>query len=114
VSFGCRPIRTGETDWGRGRNPASWPTGDRMAWPTTASDACFADLINKGSPATGDLPGVFASHGGLPIMVDDKVTGAVGVSGGAKAGVRRSEVGQDCSDVETVAITTPCTPFLIW
>jgi uncharacterized protein GlcG (DUF336 family) len=43
------------------------------------------------------LPGVFASLGGLPIMVDDKVTGAVGVSGGAKAGAKRSEVGQDCS-----------------
>jgi uncharacterized protein GlcG (DUF336 family) len=41
----------------------------------------FADVINKGSPATATLPGVFASPGGLPIMVDGKVTGAVGVSG---------------------------------
>ena len=41
----------------------------------------FADAINKGSPATATLPGVFASPGGLPIMVDGKVTGAVGVSG---------------------------------
>jgi glc operon protein GlcG len=41
----------------------------------------FAEVINKGSPATATLPGVFASPGGVPIMADGKVTGAVGVSG---------------------------------
>jgi glc operon protein GlcG len=41
----------------------------------------FADAINKGSPATATLGGVVASPGGLPIMVDGKVVGAVGVSG---------------------------------
>jgi glc operon protein GlcG len=41
----------------------------------------FADVINKGSPATATLPGVFASPGGLPLTADGKVTGAVGVSG---------------------------------
>ena len=41
----------------------------------------FADVINKGGPATATLPGVFASPGGLPLMVDGKVVGAVGVSG---------------------------------
>jgi uncharacterized protein GlcG (DUF336 family) len=41
----------------------------------------FAEGINKGGVATATLPGVFASPGGLPIMVDGKVTGAVGVSG---------------------------------
>ena len=41
----------------------------------------FADVINKGGPATATLGGVFASPGGLPIFVDGKVTGAVGVSG---------------------------------
>ena len=41
----------------------------------------FADVINKGGPATATLPGVFASPGGVPIMADGKVTGAVGVSG---------------------------------
>ena len=41
----------------------------------------FMDAINKGSPATATLPGVFASPGGVPIMVEGKVTGAVGVSG---------------------------------
>ena len=42
--------------------------------------AC-ADAINKGSPATATLPGVFASPGGVPLMVDGKVIGAVGASG---------------------------------
>jgi glc operon protein GlcG len=41
----------------------------------------FMEAINKGGPATVTLPGVFASPGGLPIMVDGKVTGGVGVSG---------------------------------
>ena len=41
----------------------------------------FMEAINKGSPATATLPGVFASPGGLPILVDGKVTGGVGVSG---------------------------------
>ena len=41
----------------------------------------FADVINKGGPATATLPGVFASPGGLPIMMEGKVIGGVGVSG---------------------------------
>jgi glc operon protein GlcG len=41
----------------------------------------FMDAINKGSPATATLPGVFASPGGVPIMDDGKVSGGVGVSG---------------------------------
>ena len=41
----------------------------------------FTDVINKGGVASATLPGVFASPGGLPIMVDGKVTGGVGVSG---------------------------------
>jgi glc operon protein GlcG len=41
----------------------------------------FMEVINKGGHATATLPGVFASPGGLPIMVDGKVTGGVGVSG---------------------------------
>ena len=40
----------------------------------------FMEVINK-APATATLPGVFASPGGLPIFVDGKVTGGVGVSG---------------------------------
>src|SRR5258708_30169598 len=37
----------------------------------------FADVINKGSPATATLPGVVCSPGGAPLMGDGKVTGAV-------------------------------------
>ena len=40
----------------------------------------FMEVINK-TPATATLPGVFASPGGNPIMVDGRVIGAVGVSG---------------------------------
>jgi len=40
----------------------------------------FMDVINK-APATATLPVVFASPGGVPIMADGKVIGAVGVSG---------------------------------
>ncbi|HEY1288529.1 MAG TPA: heme-binding protein [Burkholderiales bacterium] len=41
----------------------------------------FAEVINKGGPATATLPGVFASPGGVPLMHDGKVIGAVGASG---------------------------------
>jgi glc operon protein GlcG len=42
----------------------------------------FMDTINKGGPATATLGGgLTASPGGLPIMVEGKVTGGVGVSG---------------------------------
>ena len=41
----------------------------------------FADVINKGGPATATLPGVVASPGGNPVFVDGRVVGAVGVSG---------------------------------
>ena len=40
----------------------------------------FMEAINKG-PATATLPNVIASPGGVPILVDGKVIGAVGVSG---------------------------------
>jgi glc operon protein GlcG len=41
----------------------------------------FADVINKGGPATATLPGVVASPGGNPVFVDGRIVGAVGVSG---------------------------------
>jgi uncharacterized protein GlcG (DUF336 family) len=56
--------------------------GKARAAATYRRPTCvFMEAINKGGPATATLPGVFASPGGLPIMVDGKVTGAVGVSG---------------------------------
>ena len=41
----------------------------------------FAEAIAKGGPAVMTLPGVVASPGGNPVLVDGKVIGAVGVSG---------------------------------
>ena len=41
----------------------------------------FMNAINKGSPATATLGGVYASPGGVPVFVDGKIIGAVGVSG---------------------------------
>ena len=55
---------------GKARNAATYRRPTRV----------FMDIINK-TPATATLPGVVASPGGLPIMVDGKVVGAVGVSG---------------------------------
>jgi glc operon protein GlcG len=40
----------------------------------------FMEAINN-TPATATLPNVYASPGGVPIMVEGKVTGGVGVSG---------------------------------
>jgi glc operon protein GlcG len=41
----------------------------------------FADAIKKSGPAVMTLPGIVASPGGVPIFVEGKVIGAVGVSG---------------------------------
>lgn len=41
----------------------------------------FLDTINKTGPAVMTLPGVVASPGGNPIMVDGKVIGGIGASG---------------------------------
>jgi uncharacterized protein GlcG (DUF336 family) len=40
----------------------------------------FMEVINK-APATATLGGIYASPGGMPIYMDGKVIGAVGVSG---------------------------------
>ena len=41
----------------------------------------FVDAIAKGGPAVLSLGPIYASPGGVPLMVDGKVVGAVGVSG---------------------------------
>jgi len=43
----------------------------------------FEDLANSGRPALIKLPGALPIEGGLPLMADGKVIGAIGVSGGA-------------------------------
>jgi len=43
----------------------------------------FQDLVAEGGVGTRvlSMPGVIALEGGLPIVVDDKIVGAIGVSG---------------------------------
>ena len=41
----------------------------------------FVDAIAKTGPATLSLGAIYASPGGIPLMADGKVVGAVGVSG---------------------------------
>jgi uncharacterized protein GlcG (DUF336 family) len=41
----------------------------------------FSDSVAAGRTAVLSLPGVVAVEGGVPIMVDGRVTGAIGVSG---------------------------------
>ena len=45
----------------------------------------FEDRANGGSPSVLSLHGVVASEGGIPIMRDGKVIGAMGCSGGTSA-----------------------------
>lgn len=45
----------------------------------------FEDLVNGGRPAVARLPGVLPIEGGVPLMADGKVIGAIGVSGGASS-----------------------------
>ena len=42
----------------------------------------FSDAIAKGGPAVMNLPSVIVFAGGVPIVSDGKIIGAVGVSGG--------------------------------
>jgi uncharacterized protein GlcG (DUF336 family) len=53
----------------------------RTAATYRRSTRVFADAINKGNPSVATLPAVVASPGGVPLMVDGKVIGAVGASG---------------------------------
>jgi len=45
----------------------------------------FQDLINGGQPYLLSLPGVVASEGGIPLVENGKLIGAIGVSGGTSA-----------------------------
>lgn len=41
----------------------------------------FAEFVNGDMPGMGFLPGVTPVEGGLPLMVDGQIVGAIGVSG---------------------------------
>lgn len=45
----------------------------------------FEDLINGGKPALLTLDGARAVEGGLPLLLDGKIIGAIGISGGSAA-----------------------------
>ena len=56
-------------------------TAARMKRPTKALE----DAIAGGRNAVLGLPGITPVEGGLPVIVDGKVIGAIGVSGGTSA-----------------------------
>ena len=50
-----------------------------------AGRAALEDLVDQNQPHLITLPHVTAVQGGLPIMLEGKVVGAIGVSGGTSA-----------------------------
>lgn len=50
----------------------------------------FEDALKGGNPQVASLSGVMPSEGGLPIVVDGKIVGGIGVSGGS--GVQDGQV----------------------
>ena len=62
----------------------------------------FEDLINKGRTAMAALTDFTPLQGGVPIMLDGKVVGAVGVSGAASA-----QQDDDLAVAGAAAISTP-------
>ena len=53
----------------------------RTAAKFRRSTRVFADRVSKGDPTPLSIPDVIAIPGGLPLMADGKVIGAIGVSG---------------------------------
>jgi len=75
--------------------PASWKICIRKAQcaarfrrPTKV----WEERVKGGAPNVMTLTGVIASEGGLPLVVNDRVIGAVGISGGT--GVEDGVIGQ--------------------
>ena len=46
-----------------------------------APSSVFEDFVNTGKPSFLATPGITPLQGGLPILIDDQVVGAVGISG---------------------------------
>lgn len=65
----------------------------RTAALLQAPSKAFEDFINDGKPSFLSVPGATPLEGGLPIVVDGSVVGAVGVSG-APGGHYDSQVAQ--------------------
>ncbi|MFG1287828.1 GlcG/HbpS family heme-binding protein [Xanthobacter versatilis] len=47
-----------------------------------APSKLFEDMINSGKPSMATVPGLLPLEGGMPVLLDGEVIGAVGVSGG--------------------------------
>ena len=58
--------------------PAKARTAAQFKRPTKA----FSDAVAAGRTAILSLPGVVAVEGGVPILLDGRIVGAIGVSGG--------------------------------
>ena len=53
----------------------------RTAALIKAPSKAFEDMINSGRPSMATTPGLLPLQGGIPIVLDGEVVGAVGVSG---------------------------------
>ncbi|MCX8995544.1 heme-binding protein [Rhizobiaceae bacterium BDR2-2] len=51
-----------------------------------APSKLFEDMINGGTPSMATTPGLLPLQGGMPVLVDGAVAGAVGVSGSSGDG----------------------------
>jgi uncharacterized protein GlcG (DUF336 family) len=67
---------------------ASVDVATRKAWTANSfkrSTKVFEDAVQGGRVATLSLPGVVPIEGGVPIVVDGKIVGAIGISGATSA-----------------------------
>ena len=55
----------------------------RTAAYLKAPSKLFEDMINSGRPSMATTPGLLPLQGGMPVVLDGEVVGAVGVSGSA-------------------------------
>jgi glc operon protein GlcG len=72
----------------RGAQPASYEIAVRKAQAAARfrrPTKVWEDRVKSGAINVMSLPGVVASEGGLPLVVEGQVVGAVGVSGGTGA-----------------------------
>ena len=67
----------------------------------------FEDVINKGRTAMAALPDFTPLQGGVPILIDGKVAGAIGVSGAASA-AQDDEIAAFAAKVDLAAGAATC------
>ncbi len=57
-------------------------TGTGWSEPVSKKSISLEDALNAGQPAILSFPNTLPRDGGLPILLDGKVIGGIGVSGG--------------------------------